>query len=83
MRRTFTKTASLLASALFLAGALALPADAQQGSGKGPGDGTGNQGVGPKDGTGFGAGSGRRSGACTGSGPLGSRGSRARQGGRS
>ena len=65
--KRITKTSTLLAGALFLAGTLALPADSQQSPGDakaaqagatrqlGPGDGTGNAGNGPKDGSGYGA----------------------------
>ena len=65
--KSITKTSTLLAGALFLAGTLALPADSQQSPGDataaqagatrqlGPGDGTGNAGNGPKDGSGYGA----------------------------
>ena len=83
--KSITKTSTLLAGALFLAGTLALPADSQQSPGDataaqagatrqlGPGDGTGNAGNGPKDGTGYGKSRGRgsSSGTCTGTGPQG------------
>jgi ribonuclease R len=82
------KTSTLLVGALFLAGTLAMTADAQQGPKDGakagatrqagPGDGTGAAPA-PKDGTGYGKSKGKGStapGACDGTGPKGSSGSR-------
>jgi len=91
------KLSTLLVGALFLAGTLALPADAQQGppagsgtqagqgagNGNGPGDGTAPAPA-PKDGTGYGktSGKGSGSGTCDGTG-AGPRGGSGSKGGSS